>query len=135
MGAPPVSGSAALYCPAHRRAIVVSPWELFPFLGIQLLQDLRVLLAGRQHGVTQVAAARDPLALRGLVITVVAPEASRRVLAAADRRMAAVIRIGVPAHIHVREDVPAVDVAEGLGRGFYGRRLLDRDLRIIVPVE
>src|SRR6056297_591784 len=70
MGAPPVFGSAALYCPASCRAIVVSPWELFQFLGIQLLQDLRVLLAGGQHRVAQVAAARDPLAFRGLVVTV-----------------------------------------------------------------
>src|SRR6056297_1616940 len=132
MGAPPVFGSAALYCPASCRAIVVSPWELFQFLGIQLLQ---VLLAGGQHRVAQVAAARDPLAFRGLVVTVVTTEASRRIFAAADGRMAAVVRIGIPAHVHVREDVPAVDVAQGVGRGFYGRRLLDRDLGIVVPVE
>src|SRR6056297_885009 len=98
-------------------------------LALQLGEDLRIFLFPCQDRVAGGAATGDPVALDRLELPVVAAEAARRLL------MTDVVRIGVPPHFHVGEDVHRVQITQGLAGLLDGRGFPGGDLRVALLVE
>src|SRR5450830_974632 len=98
-------------------------------LQAEIRKDFRVRFVLREDRVARVAVLRDHAAVARLVLAVVAPKTTEKIL------MAQVVRVRSPPHLHRREDVSEIDLP-GLVRGCLDLGAMGTvDVRILRPIE